>query len=79
MQLWQMDIVGGVMIVDPATGEVPEAKVVTGADDHSRYCVIAKVVARPTGRAVCLALAEALAKFGVPEGILWSVLSEHAR
>jgi transposase InsO family protein len=32
--------------------------------------VIAKVVARPTGRAVCPALAEALAKFGVPEEIL---------
>jgi transposase InsO family protein len=70
MQLWQMDIVGGVMIIDTATGGLREAKVVTGVDDHSRYCVIAKVVARPTGRAVCLALAEALAKFGVPEEIL---------
>jgi transposase InsO family protein len=70
MRLWQMDIVGGVMIVDPATTQLREAKVVTGVDDHSRYCVIAKVVARPTGRAVCLALAEALAKFGVPEEIL---------
>jgi transposase InsO family protein len=70
MQLWQMDIVGGVMIVDAACGGLREAKVVTGVDDHSRYCVIAKVVARATGRAVCLALAEALAKFGVPEEIL---------
>jgi transposase InsO family protein len=70
MQLWQMDIVGGVMIVDAATGGLREAKVVTGVDDHCRYCVIAKVVARATGRAVCLALAEALAKFGVPEEIL---------
>lgn len=70
MQLWQMDIVGGVMIADAATRGLREAKVVTGVDDHSRYCVIAKVVARPTGRAVCLALAEALAKFGVPEEIL---------
>jgi hypothetical protein len=70
MQLWQMDIVGGVMVVDPASGGLREAKVVTGVDDHSRYCVIAKVVARATGRAVCLALAEALAKFGVPEEIL---------
>jgi transposase InsO family protein len=70
MQLWQMDIVGGVMIVDAATGGLREAKLVTGVDDHSRYCVIGQVVARPTGRAVCLALAEALAKFGVPEEIL---------
>jgi transposase InsO family protein len=70
MQLWQMDIVGGVMIADAVTGGLREAKVVTGIDDHSRYCVIAKVVTRATGRAVCLALAEALAKFGVPEEIL---------
>jgi transposase InsO family protein len=70
MQLWQIDIVGGVMIADAATGGLREAKVVTGVDDHSRYCVIAKVVTRATGRAVCLALAEALAKFGVPEEIL---------
>ena len=29
MQLWQMDIVGGVMLVNPATGELTEAKIVT--------------------------------------------------
>jgi Integrase core domain len=69
MQLWQMDIVGGIRLVSPVTGELREAKVVTAADDHSRYCVIAKVVERATGRAVCLALAEALARFGVPEEI----------
>ena len=49
MQLWQIDIVGGVMIVDAVTKQLREAKVVTGVDDHSRYCVIAKVVGRPTG------------------------------
>lgn len=70
MQLWQLDIVGGVMLVDPATGVLREAKVVTGVDDHSRFCVIAAVVERATGRAVCLALAAALARFGVPEEIL---------
>jgi transposase InsO family protein len=69
MQLWQMDIVGGIRLVSLVTGEVREAKVVTAVDDHSRYCVIAKVVERATGRAVCLALAEALARFGVPEEI----------
>ncbi len=69
MQLWQMDIVGGLRLVSPVTGELREAKVVTAVDDHSRYCVIAKVVERATGRAVCLALAEALARFGVPEEI----------
>jgi hypothetical protein len=41
MELWQLDIVGGVMLADGT-----EAKVITGLDDHSRYCVIAKVVRR---------------------------------
>ncbi|WP_438817366.1 IS481 family transposase [Streptomyces actuosus] len=70
MQLWQMDIVGGVMLVDPVTGELTEAKVVTGVDDHSRYCVIASVVERATGRAVCAAFARAMQRFGVPEEVL---------
>ncbi|MFD7615322.1 IS481 family transposase [Streptomyces sp. NPDC059828] len=70
MQLWQMDIVGGVMLVNPVTGELTEAKVVTGVDDHSRYCVIASVVERATGRAVCTAFAQALQAFGVPEEVL---------
>ena len=65
MQLWQMDIVGGVFLADGT-----ECKVVTGVDDHSRYCVIAAVVARPTGRAVCLALAQALGRFGIPDELL---------
>ncbi|WP_075023813.1 IS481 family transposase [Actinomadura madurae] len=65
MQLWQMDIVGGIMLADST-----ECKVVTGVDDHSRYCVIAAVVARPTGRAVCLALADALGRFGIPDELL---------
>jgi transposase InsO family protein len=65
MQLWQMDIVGGVMLADNT-----EAKVVTGVDDHSRFAVIAKVIRRATGRAVCLALAEGLVKYGVPEEML---------
>lgn len=37
MQLWQIDIVGGVMIVDAVTNQLREAKMVTGVDDHSRY------------------------------------------
>jgi hypothetical protein len=64
MQLWQMDILLGPAIVDPATGEVREARIVTGVDDHSRYCVIARIVERATGRAVCLAFADALRRHG---------------
>lgn len=52
MQLWQMDIIGGVMLVDPVTGELSEAKIVTAVVDHSRYCVIASVVKRATRWAV---------------------------
>jgi transposase InsO family protein len=70
MALWQIDIVGGVRLVETSTGELREAKVVTGVDDHSRFCVIARVVERATGRAVCLALAGALSRFGAPEEIL---------
>ncbi|MEV4418009.1 IS481 family transposase [Catellatospora sp. NPDC049609] len=65
MELWQMDIVGGVLLTDGT-----EAKVVTGVDDHSRFCVIATVVRRATGRAVCAAFAAALARFGVPGEVL---------
>jgi transposase InsO family protein len=70
MQLWQFDIVGGVWLVDPVTGVVREAKVVTGVDDHSRFCVSARVVERATGRQVCLAFAAALVKYGIPDEAL---------
>jgi transposase InsO family protein len=65
MQLWQMDIVGGIMLASGA-----KCKVVTGVDDHSRYCVAATVVVLPTGRAVCLALATALNPYGIPDELL---------
>jgi transposase InsO family protein len=65
MQLWQIDIVDGIECADGTTG-----KVVTGVDDHSRFCVIATVVPRATGRAVCLALAEALRRYGIPSELL---------
>ncbi|ADU46597.1 IS481 family transposase [Intrasporangium calvum] len=70
MQLWGIDIVGGIALIDVATGVVREAKLVTGVDDHSRYCVMAAVVERATGRAVCLAFAQALGRFGVPEEVI---------
>jgi transposase InsO family protein len=70
MQLWQIDIVHGPRLVDTRTGEVREARIVTGVDDHSRFCVIARVVERATGRATCLAFSQALARFGVPEEVL---------
>lgn len=65
MELWQMDVMGGAMLE-----EGTECKVITGIDDHSRFCVIAKLVARATARPVCDALLEALSRHGVPEQIL---------
>ena len=70
MQLWGIDIVGGIRLVNPVTGELREAKIVTGIDDHSRFCVMAAVVERATARAVCLAFAQALARYGVPEEVI---------
>jgi transposase InsO family protein len=65
MQLWQMDIVGGLYLTNGV-----ELKVVTAVDDHSRYCVCARVVRRATGRAVCLAFAEAMSLYGVCEEVM---------
>jgi hypothetical protein len=65
MQLWQMDLVGSCFLTDGR-----ELKIVTGIDDHSRYCVIATVIARGTGRAVCTAFVRALQSFGCPDEVL---------
>lgn len=65
MELWQMDIVGGVKIV----GE-PDAKIVSGIDDHSRFVISARVVARATARPTCDALALAMRTYGCPSQIL---------
>jgi transposase InsO family protein len=70
MQLWGIDIVGGIELIDPATGQVRDAKIITGVDDHSRFCVMAAVVERGTARAVCIAFAQALARYGVPEEVI---------
>lgn len=65
MQLWQMDVMCGVLLDDGT-----ELKVVTGLDDHSRFCVVAALVRRATSRAVCEAFAGALEIHGVPDEVL---------
>ena len=65
MELWQIDVVGGVEI----TGG-HELKVVTGVDDHSRFCVMAGIVERANARAVCGVFADALQRWGVPDEVL---------
>jgi len=65
MQLWQMDVMGGVLL-DDAT----ELKVVTGVDDHSRFCIAAGLVTRATSKAVCAVLSASLRTYGIPDEIL---------
>jgi transposase InsO family protein len=65
MELWQMDVVGGVLLDDGT-----ECKVLTGVDDHSRFCVCAGIMERATGRAVCALFVQALERHGIPEEIL---------
>ena len=65
MELWQMDIVGGVWLVGGG-----EAKIVSGIDDHSRFIISAHVVERATARPTCDGLEKAMRTYGVPEQIL---------
>jgi len=65
MELWQMDVVGRIFLIDGT-----ELHAVTGVDDHSRFCVSAKLVVRATARPVRDALAAAMRRHGVPESIL---------
>jgi transposase InsO family protein len=65
MELWQLDVMGGVWLVD---GQ--ELKVVTGIDDHSRFCVMAGLVERANARSVCRTYSAALERYGIPEEVL---------
>lgn len=65
MELWQMDVVSRIYLSDGT-----QLHCVTGIDDHSRFCVIAKLVPRATARPVCDALVEGLNRYGIPDQIL---------
>jgi transposase InsO family protein len=65
MELWQMDVIGGVKL---AGGR--ELKIVTGIDDHSRFCVCAQLTPRATARPVCEAFLAAMRRYGAPEQVL---------
>jgi len=64
-ELWQMDTVGGFLLADGT-----HAKALTGIDDHSRFCVSARLMPRERTQPVCDGLALAMRTFGVPEQIL---------
>jgi transposase InsO family protein len=65
MELWQMDVTASLFLADGR-----ECKVITGIDDHSRFCVIATVVMRATARAVCLAFTTAMTEYEIPGEVL---------
>ena len=72
MQLWQLDVTASAFLTGGA-----EVKIVTGLDDHSRYCVIARAVMRATARPVCRAFMEAMTVYGVPEEVLTDYVARH--
>ena len=65
MELWQMDVVGGFLLADGTT-----AKALTGVDDHSRFCISARLMLRERTQLVCDGFAAALRTYGVPEQVL---------
>ena len=65
MELWGMDVVGRIFLTNGT-----KLSCVTGIDDHSRFCVSAKLVLRATATPVCDALILALTRHGVPDEIL---------
>jgi len=65
MALWQLDLVGGIYLADGR-----ECKVLSGIDDHSRFVVVAAVLAVPSGRAVADAFTAAMRQHGVPAEVL---------
>ncbi|OZE97239.1 transposase [Rhodococcus sp. 15-1154-1] len=65
MHLWQLDLVGGIYLVGGR-----ECKILTGIDDHSRFIVVAAVLDKPSGAAVCAAFVAAMQRWGVPSEVL---------
>src|SRR3982075_71818 len=65
MELWQLDVVHGFLLADGSS-----AKALTGVDDHSRYCVSARLMARERTQLVCDGFSSALKTYGVPTQVL---------
>src|SRR3984885_8587906 len=65
MELWQLDVTASLFLADGR-----ECKIITGIDDHSRFCVIATVVLRATAPTVCSAFVTAMQEYGIPGEVL---------
>jgi transposase InsO family protein len=60
-----MGTVGGFRL-----GDGSSAKALTGVDDHSRFCVSARLMSRERTLPVCAGLTAALNRYGPPEQLL---------
>lgn len=65
MELWQLDVVHGFALADGSA-----AKALTGIDDHSRFCVSARLMLRERTQAVCDGFTAALHEYGLPAQVL---------
>ena len=65
MELWQLDVVHGFLLADGTS-----AKALTGIDDHSRFCVSARLMLTERTQAVCDGFSSALREYGVPAQVL---------
>jgi transposase InsO family protein len=65
MELWQLDVVHGFLLADGTS-----AKALTGIDDHSRFCVSARLMLRERTQAVCDGFSSALREYGLPAQVL---------
>jgi transposase len=72
MALWQLDLVGGIYLADGR-----ECKVLSGIDDHSRFVVVAAVLAVPSARAVADAFVAAMKVYGVLAEVLTDIQAVH--
>ena len=65
MELWQLDVVHGFLLADGTS-----AKALTGLDDHSRFCIAARLMARERTQSVCEGFSSAMRIYGVPTQVL---------
>ena len=65
MELWQLDVVHGFALADGTS-----AKALTGIDDHSRFCISARLMLREGTQAVCDGFSSAMREYGVPAQVL---------
>jgi transposase len=65
MELWQLDLVHGFLLADGTS-----AKALTGLDDHSRFCVSARLMTRERTQSVCDGFSSAMRAYGVPAQVL---------